>query len=439
MCPTIEQEPVNKSMDETPPGWQAESPDGWLVITVDRLPAWLLGPWGATWVSTPGICRLAAAGLVCDRLLVRSTDPADTMQELLAGRLPVPGGPAGGSPGLLAAAAARGWRTTIVTDAVAHFGDALAAADAVEVVAVPTGQPRHTADREEASSCGRVFTAAVAVLAGGKADLLWCHLGSLGTAWDAPQGYREACFDPDDPPPDDSAHIPDFAVTADTDPDQVMAVRQTFAGELAQLDDWVERLVAAAGQRWRRAGVLLLGLRGLPLGLHGWVGVGSGEPAPFAELTHVPAVLVDPAGRQAAQRCGGLLLPADLGATVAELIGGNTAARVAAQAAPVGKSLAALLSGDVAAWRTAGRDRVFSHSAAGRAVAVDDWTLVQPTDQPPQLFAKPDDYFELADVADRSYEVAAALAGCLDAPACQADSWEKPLPEPLRIDATVDR
>jgi len=426
-------------MDETPPGWQAESPDGWLVITVDRLPAWLLGPWGATWVSTPTICQLAAAGLVCDRLLVRSTDPADTMQELMAARLPIAGGSAGVTSGLLTAAAARNWRTTVVTDAGGHFGDALAAAAAVELVVVPAGQPRRTADRDEASSCGRVFTAAEAVVAGGEANLLWCHLGSLGNAWDAPRGYREACFDPDDPPPDDSALIPDFAVTADTDPDRVMAVRQTFAGELAQLDDWIGRLVAAAGRRWRRAGLLLLGLRGLPLGLHGWVGVGPAEPAPFAELTHVPAVLVDPAGRQAAQRFGGLLLPADLGATVAELISGVSTDRGTADAATAGRSLAALLGGDAAAWRTAGRDRVFSHSAGGRAVAVGDWTLVQPVDEPPQLFAKPDDYFELADVADRSRDAAAALVGCLDAPACQAAGWDKPLPETLRTDTSGDR
>jgi len=426
-------------MDETHPGWQAECPDGWLVVTVDRLPAWLLGPWGATWVSTPSICRLAAAGLVCDRLLVRSTNPTDTLQELIEAHLPVAEQAGNRSPGLLAAAESRGWKTAIVTDAVEHFGGLVAAGPRVDVFRVPAGRPERTAATDETSGCGRVFTAAEAALVAGEADLVWCHLGSLGSGWDAPQGYREVCFDPDDPPPDDSAAIPDFVVTAETDPDQVMAARQTFAGELAHLDDWVGRLLAVASQRWRRAGVLLMGLRGLPLGLHGRVGVGHGEPAPFAELTHVPAVLVDPAGRQAAQRFGGLLLPADLGATAAELIGGAVNVDGGGGRRTAGQSLAALFDGGAAAWRTAGRDRIYSHSAGGQAVAVDDWTLVQPVDQSPRLFAKPDDYFELADVADRSQDVAAALAGCLVSLDRQAECWEKPLPELLRPDATSDR
>ncbi|MGA1618215.1 MAG: hypothetical protein ACO37F_06835 [Pirellulales bacterium] len=430
---------MSKSMDETHPGWQAERPDGWLVVTVDRLPAWLLGPWGATWVSTPSICRLAAAGLVCDRLLVRSTNPTDTLQELFEAHLPVAGQAGNRSSGLLEAAESRGWRTAIVTDAVEHFGGLLAAGPTVEVLEVPSGRPKRTAATDEASGCGRVFTAAEAVLVGGEADLVWCHLGSLGTAWDAPQGYREACFDPDDPPPDDSAVIPDFVVTAETDPDRVMAVRQTFAGELAHFDDWIGRLLDGASRRWRRAGVLLLGLRGLPLGLHGRVGAGVGEPAPFAELTHVPAVLVDPAGRQASQRFGGLLLPADLVATATELIGGVAHADGGGDKKTAGRSLAALFGGEAAAWRTAGRDRIYSHSAGGQAINVGDWTLVQPVDQPPRLFAKPDDYFELADVADRSRDVAAALASCLVAPDCQAEHWEKPLPKLLWPDDTSDR
>jgi len=424
-------------MDQTPPGWQAEPPDGWLVITVDRLPAWLLGPWGATWVATPSICQLAAAGLACDRLLVRSTDPADTLRELIEARLPVAGPMAQIRPGLLDAAAARGWRVTIVTDVVDQFDPEVASASAVEVVGVPNRQPCRTAQRDESSGCGQVFAAAEAVLAGGETDLLWCHLGSLGTAWDAPQNCREACFDPDDPPPDDSAVIPGFPVTPETDPDQVMMVRQTFAGELAHLDDWIGRLFVAAGQRWRRSGVLLLGLRGLPLGLHGQVGVGGDEPAPYAELTHVPAVLVDPAGRQAAQRCGDLLLPADLGATIADLISG--AEPRPPGAATAGRSLVALLGGDSEAWRRGGRDRVLSCTAGGQAIAVTEWTLVLPTGQSPRLFAKPDDFFELADVADRSRDIAAALADCLAPPGCPDSGWEKPLPEALRPAVAVDR
>ena len=423
-------------MDETSPGWQAELPDGWLVLTVDRLPAWMLGPWGATWVPTPTLCQLAAKGLCCDRLLVRSTAPADTLTELAEARLPLVG-PQPAGP--LAAAAARGWRVAVVTD-VADQAAALTASPATpETVVVPPRQPRRTADSDETSGCGRVVSTAAAILERGDVDMLWCHLGSLGTAWDAPQACREACFDPDDPPPDDAAVIPDFPVAADTDPDRVMTARQVFAGELAHLDDWLDRLMGAARQRWQRFGLLFIGLRGLPLGLHGRVGPGDPEPAPYAELTQVPAVLIDPAGRQAAQRFGGLLLPADLGATLGELISGESVARPPAGSRVAGHSLVSLLAGDAAAWRAWGRDRVVSQSGGGRAITVAEWTLVQPTGAPPRLFAKPDDLFELADVADRSRDIAAALADCLADPGCQLAAWEKPLPKLLSLGDSADR
>ena len=59
-------------------------PQGLLVVTIDRLPAWMLPAWGATWVSAPAIDGLAARGLVFDRLLATSLDPRDTSRDLAA-------------------------------------------------------------------------------------------------------------------------------------------------------------------------------------------------------------------------------------------------------------------------------------------------------------------------------------------------------------------
>ena len=233
-------------------------------------------------------------------------------------------------------------------------------------------------------------------------------------------GAHDYNLDEDDPPPGPAAEIPQFAVTDETDPDQVSTVRQIFAGELAHLDDWLGRLVAAVSGRWQRFGMLLLGLRGIPLGLHGQVGIAPDEPAPYTELTHVPAILVDPADRQASQRYGGLLMPVDLGATVGELIAGtgdSTTQRERAEGTPaeVGQSIGRLLEGDAGLWRTGVRDRVYSVGGGGHALTVAGWSLVQPLDGPAKLFLKPDDYFDLSDVADRSRDVSKVLADCLDA------------------------
>ena len=55
-----------------------------LVVTIDRLPAWMLSAWGATWVATPALDSLAARGLVFDRLVTPSIDPRETIRDLVA-------------------------------------------------------------------------------------------------------------------------------------------------------------------------------------------------------------------------------------------------------------------------------------------------------------------------------------------------------------------
>ena len=404
-------------MNQTRPYWQGELPEGWLLVTADRLPAWMLSPFGATWASNPTICQFASAGLTCDRVLVGITDPTKTLHEIALGHS---GSQHDTIVGPLVAAEARGWNVTVVTDAEEQFSDLKSRFKNLNVVGVAPQCVPVTVEAEEESSCGHVLRTAIHEFEKGKADLLWVHLNSLGVSWDAPQVWRDGFFDEDDPPPGPAAKIPQFAVTDETDPDQVSTVRQIFAGEIAHLDDWLGRLVAIVSSRWQRFGMLLLGLRGIPLGLHGQVGIAPDEPAPYTELTHVPAILVDPADRQASQRYGGLLMPVDLGATVGELIAGtdnSTTQREQVEGTPaeVGRSIGRLLEGDAGLWRSGVRDRVYSVGGGGHALTVAGWSLVQPLDGPAKLFLKPDDYFDLSDVADRSWDVSKALADCLDA------------------------
>ena len=58
--------------------------DPLLVVTIDRLPAWILPAYGATWVAAPTIDRLAARGVVFDGVVATSDDPRDAARGLLA-------------------------------------------------------------------------------------------------------------------------------------------------------------------------------------------------------------------------------------------------------------------------------------------------------------------------------------------------------------------
>jgi hypothetical protein len=165
-------------------------------------------------------------------------------------------------------------------------------------------------------------------------------------------------------------------------------------------------------------------VRGLGLGLHGRVG--TGPLPPFGELVHVPAILADATGRMAAQRYGGLVVPADLGATLRALRGGS-ALPLEADAPWQGRSLAGLLTN----WSAPARDRVVVASAQGGAIVTAGWHLLAAEPRPPRRFHKPDDFFELCDVADRCPAVAEELAP-LAAAAANGDvrrGWMAPLRE----------
>lgn len=372
-----------------------------LVVTIDRLPAWLLPAYGSTWVSMPAVDALAGRGVVFDALLATGADPTATAAELL-------GGP--GLPLLEAAGPA-----VVVTDA-ADVAGVLGGFDVRLVEPAPAG--RLAAD-DSGTNLVRLLDAASEALVAGRHRLVWCHAGSLGVAWDAPESFRDAYLDPDDPPPPPGAVVPDLAVSDATDPDLLVAIRHVFAGQLTLLDRRLARLFAATPPE---AAVLLAGVRGMPLGLHGRVG--PGPMPPFSELVRLPAVLVDPQGRMAGQRHGGLVMPADLGATLLAMAGRG---EPAADRPWLGRSLAGLMVD----WTVLPRDRVIVTTADGTAVVTPAWQMVLPATPgaEPRLFAKPDDTFELCDVANRCPAAADELRAVMEAVAAGdlERAWTMPL------------
>lgn len=392
------------------------APRGLLVLTIDRLPAWMLPAWGATWVSMPNLDAVAARGIAFDRLLATSLDPRDTLAALAA------------DGGLWREAAAAGWPAAIVADD-ASLPEAVPGVKRIEV---PAAAVAGTAVGDDDTNAARLCARARDVIAAGGHRLVWCHMSGLAVAWDAPDAFREGYVDPDDPPPPPGARVPHFTVGEDTDPDLVVGIRQVFAGQLTLLDRCLGQVFdAAAAAGWA---VLLAGVRGMPLGLHGEVGCGQGNPPggfAYGEWAHLPAIFVDAAGRMAGQRYAGLVVPAEIGGLLFDVVAGR---RRSPHLMP------ARLAGLFDSWSAPVRDRVIIEAGEQAAIVTDGWHLValRPhggDERPARLFAKPDDYFELSDVANRCAAVADELGRAL------APVWRGAIPEayaqPLSPDATT--
>lgn len=331
-----------------------------LVVTVDWLPAWMLPAYGATWVAAPAIDAIAAAGVVFDRVLAPSVCPAETLRELVP----------------------------------------MAAAQD------PDGRFSRAADCHEAAELVRR----------GRHRLVMCHLDRLGLAWEAAAELRERYRDAEDPPAMEGSTPPSFAIDAATDPDRLTVVRQAFAAEVTAIDEQIGLLVDAVLDSASPWHVCVAGTGGMPLGLHGQVGIPAADACipPHGERVHLPVILREAGGRMAGQRFPGLVAAADIGATLVAWLGleGSFDATAAS-------SLAGLFE----SWSAPSRERIFIRGREAAAVATPEWHLVaawprgREAGVKTSLYVKPDDWFEVTDVADRCpAETEAMLQECLANP-----------------------
>jgi arylsulfatase A-like enzyme len=225
----------------------------------------------------------------------------------------------------------------------------------------------------------------------------------LGTTWDAPLRFRQAYWEEGDPPPPAAADVPERILPPDHDPDDLLGITQSYAGQVTLLDACVGAMLEfldglPAG---RETLLMLQAARGFPLGEHGRVG--PCDEALFGELVHVPWVRRFPDAAAAAARAQTLVEPADLWATLLDWwrIDG-------VPGSPTARSLMPLVRQEADSLR----DRLcILGPGGGRAIRTPAWYLRQA--QQPELFAKPDDRWEVNNVASRCQDVVEGLEDAL--------------------------
>lgn len=434
-------------------------------VVVDRLHWGYLGCYGNTWVATPAVDRLASEGFVFAQALAESTDLAETYDcywrgtSVLQSRLNAPHAP---SPTLIERARGSGKRTILVTDEplVAEHSAGAAFDDVVELEAPPSECP--PAADAGATFAARILTEAIDRLTPDIAPFfLWVHTRGLGGPWDAPPEYRNRYAEEDDPPPPEFTAVPHEELPDDADLDRRFGVAQAYAGQVALLDACLGGLLEHLDETGLAAdtAVVLLAPRGIALGEHAAVGVFDDRL--YGELVQTPAIVRSPGGRGRLRRSQALVQASDWYFTLAELCETANdsptpaATDVDAARALRPRSVLPLVDDPTTVWRD--RALVVGPVAAVGAPAefgirTPAWYLrcrtspigapqgaVDAAEEAPpdELFAKPDDAWEVNDVADRCVDVVEQLRqAAVDG---QAAVFAGAVPVPLSRDVAYGR
>jgi hypothetical protein len=373
-----------------------------ICLIVDRLHAGYLGAYGNAWIETPALDRLASQSLVFDRALADSPQLNGLYRSYWQGWHAMCPAPPASRPSLAGLLREAGIGTALLTDEPQIARHPLAP-DFDELIEIdPPWQPQ-TADAMERTHFARCFMQIIKWLEAARGPfVLWCHLSGLGTTWDAPLMFRQGYCEEGDPPPPEGADVPERMLAPDHDPDELLGIAQSYAGQVTLLDTCLGALLefldgTSVGPLGRETLLTLCSSRGFPLGEHRRVG--PCDDALFGELVQTPWMMRFPDSAAAAARSQTLVEPADLWATLLQWWGVD-----APPHSPTAASLLPIVRGQSDMLR----DRLcILGSAAERAIRTPAWYFRAAAE--PELFAKPDDRWEVNDVVSRCREVVECL------------------------------
>lgn len=410
-----------------------------VVVSIDRLGAGYLGPYGNTWIETPGFNRLASRSLLLETVIAESPDLASTFRSYWTGRHALDLGRGDRDDSLTARLREFGCRTTLVSDEPEVLQHPLAAAFEERV---PVQSPDRTSAARDESETGMAGLFAVAceriASLGGSAhaapSLLWIHSRGMNAAWDAPYALRSQFADEDDPDPPTFVAPPSRELPESFDPDELLGCQQAYAGQVVLADLCLGALFDALEASPAAAETLLIvtSPRGFPLGEHGAIGA-CGDRL-YGEVLQAPMLLRFPDGSFASRRSQALVQPGDLGVTVASWLGTDGAAE-----RRYGRNLLSQVAGDEHTFRqavcsTAGPSLSSEPSSpppeGEHSIRTPAW-FMRRSGEGGQLYVKPDDRWEVNEVSDRCADVAEQLTAALEAYVTALQSGGNDPVEPL--------
>jgi hypothetical protein len=336
-----------------------------IIIAIDGLRASALGAYGQTAYETPAFDALSAESRTYEWVYARTPDPTD-FYAALASHLTNAG-------------------SVLVTDdqdAAAAIHSRFGNLNEIEPP-TPT-EPAPTIDATTTASTWAAMAEALVEANAAGSQLIWLHTRGLYGPWDAPIDLMEPLIDEDDPEITPDVTPPDLVTDDD---DERFAASCRYAAQVMALDACLGGLLDIVdgvyeGEDYR---LIVLGLRGFPLGEHGRIG--GVDQRLFSEQQHTPLLIREPDANARLDRSA---TPSTLEAVIIGLLAGTQS--------PIGP--------------------VLLSSPESKVIISDDWLLRVPADtaEPPELYVKPDDRWEQNDIASLEEELTAELLAMLSTP-----------------------
>lgn len=373
-----------------------------VVLVFDRLGASFLGPYGNTWLETPGWNQWASESLIWEQCWSDSTELSSIYRSWWFGTHAASGPALPPWSSLIERLNRADVHTLLLTDepAVAQHPGAAAFEELIELPAITSVKPcQNPEDCAIPQFMARLTTIQEQLP---ENALVWAHCRGMSGPWDAPLDMRDAFRDDEDPPAYEGVEPPALVLPAGYDPDQTFPWLQAYSAQVRLLDmtlacylDDLKSLGPAA--------TVITAARGYPLGEHLRVGLPVADHAAgqlFQELLHVPLLWRSPEGTRAGWRRQDLVQHPDLPASLLAWFD------LAPERSCWGRNLLADGSAEVALAVVG--DPPYRETA----LRTPAWLLRQsnePDAQQCELYVKPDDRFEINDVARRCPEVVEQL------------------------------
>jgi hypothetical protein len=270
--------------------------------------------------------------------------------------------------------------------------------------------PRNAVHCDDISACSlsAVFATAAEELSRGRCGLIWVHSQGLKLPWDAPAELRRRFMDPEDPDPPMEVGPPDLRLRDDSDPDILTGWGQVAAAQTAVLDhalSVLQDVVANRADASRFAWVLAT-LGGVALGENQYIGLH--HPRLHSEQLRMVAMLRPATKKSGGSRLGALYQLPDLCPSILELLGeqlpddqqlwGQNCLGMGVEFSPE--------------YWPRSHQLAVTHAAQRLWVRCPAWNAQLESGQTVRLFVKPDDRWEVTEVANRRADVCQQIEAC---------------------------